>query len=42
MCEEENPFYCDRHAETQDDEGVFLPVINSPRIGVCAYTGPEG
>lgn len=42
MYDEESPFYCDRHAEAQGDEGMFLPVVNSPRMGVCAYTGPEG
>jgi hypothetical protein len=24
------------------DEPSFLPVVNSPRMGVCGYTGPEG
>lgn len=42
MYDEENPFYCDRHAEAQDDEGTFMLVVNSPRMGVCGYTGPEG
>jgi hypothetical protein len=33
--------YCQEHAEDHDDwpEG-FLPVVNSPRIGDCGYTGP--
>ena len=41
LYEEENPFYCDLHAEQQGDEWAFLPVVNSPRMGVCGYTGPE-
>jgi hypothetical protein len=31
---------CDECAARHDcDEPVFLPVVNSPRVGVCAYTG---
>ena len=37
--DEENPFYCDCHAEAQED-GMLMPVVNSPRMGVCGYTGP--
>lgn len=37
MWEEGNPFYCDQHAE--GEEWAFLPVVNSPRMGVCGYTG---
>jgi hypothetical protein len=34
------PFFCDEHAnEHECEEGGFLPVVNSPRMGVCAYTG---
>ncbi len=47
-CEEEseNPFFCKDHAPAhiaeahEGDEG-FLPVVNSPRMGVCGYTGPQ-
>jgi len=36
----EAPFFCDEHAnEHECEEGGFLPVVNSPRMGVCAYTG---
>lgn len=38
MWEEGNPFCCERHAE--GEEWAFLPVVNSPRMGVCGYTGP--
>ena len=31
---------CDEHAETHDCGGeYFLPVVKSPRVGVCGYTG---
>lgn len=34
-------FFCDAHAEDHEhaDEEVYLPVVNSPRMGVCGYTG---
>ena len=33
---------CDEHAENHphDDYGGPLPLVNSPRVGVCGYTGP--
>jgi hypothetical protein len=37
----DNPFVCARHAPEHacaEDES-FLPVVNSPRMGVCGYTG---
>ena len=45
MCiyESDNPFYCEDHAEDHDCEEIemLLPVVNSPRMGMCGYTGPE-
>jgi hypothetical protein len=35
---EENA-YCDKCARRRRDEEMMLPVVNSPRIGVCGYTG---
>lgn len=35
----ENPFYCKKCANKYDDEGMLLPVTNSPRMGVCGYSG---
>ncbi len=35
--------FCDtcakKHIKKYDDEEMFLPFVNSPRTGVCAYTG---
>jgi uncharacterized protein CbrC (UPF0167 family) len=33
--------FCDAHAATHEHAGeeVYLPVVNSPRMGVCGYTG---
>jgi len=33
--------FCDAHADVHEHAGeeVYLPVVNSPRMGVCAYTG---
>ncbi|MEE4112859.1 MAG: hypothetical protein V2I40_08600 [Desulfobacteraceae bacterium] len=31
---------CEACAQTHDcDEDMFLPVVNSPRTGICGYTG---
>lgn len=36
-------FYCRKHARghkcSEGGEGAFLPVVNSPRMGMCGYTG---
>jgi hypothetical protein len=33
---------CDQHAEVHphDDYGEPMPLVNSPRVGMCGYTGP--
>jgi len=43
MYERENPFYCELHAEDHDceEQEMLLPVVNSPRMGMCGYEGPE-
>jgi hypothetical protein len=35
------PFYCDQHCSQHEcyEEDAFLPIVNSPRMGTCAYTG---
>ena len=41
--ETESPFYCEAHASSEEHEcgdEALLPVVNSPRMGVCGYTGP--
>jgi hypothetical protein len=37
----EDFLYCDAHAAEHgcNDPDTLLPVVNSPRMGVCAYTG---
>ncbi len=39
----EDPFYCHEHAEEHDcgDAEMMLPVVNSPRMGICGYSGPQ-
>jgi len=40
MSREERPCYCRACAEKSElDPDMILPVTNSPRVGVCAYTG---
>jgi hypothetical protein len=35
-------FYCETHAlEHPCGEDMLLPVVNSPRMGVCGYTGED-
>ncbi len=42
----EHIVFCEEHAHVhgavvhRGDDAAFLPVVNSPRMGVCAYTGP--
>lgn len=41
--DEDSVLYCDKcandTAKHQHDEGMLLPVVNSPRMGVCGYEG---
>ncbi len=40
LWDSENPFYCQAHKEASGaDDYLFLPVVNSPRMGVCGYEG---
>jgi hypothetical protein len=38
---DESGWFCERCAEENDlnTEEMTLPVVNSPRTGVCGYTG---
>jgi hypothetical protein len=37
---EGDAFFCDAHVEGHEcGEEAMLPVVNSPRMGVCGYTG---
>ena len=36
----DSPFVCEAHqADHGCDDETFLPVVNSPRMGVCGYGG---
>jgi hypothetical protein len=37
--QEDNPFFCDACAKAHDHDEMMLPVVNSPRMGECAYDG---
>lgn len=39
LWDSDNPFYCEAPAEEHGDDWALLPVVNSPRMGVCGYTG---
>ena len=36
----EKGWLCEAHAEKHRHQDMFLPVVNSPRVGMCGYTGP--
>ncbi len=40
--ENEPGWLCDEHVQdhTHDNYGEPLPLVNSPRLGICGYTGP--
>lgn len=43
MYEMDEPgFLCDQHVEDHpcEDYGEPVPLVNSPRVGMCGYTGP--
>jgi hypothetical protein len=42
MYEDTNPVLCEAHAATHphEDYGEPMPLVNSPRVGVCGYEGP--
>lgn len=31
--------YCDEHARKAKDAEMMLPIVNSPRVGICGYAG---
>ena len=35
----ENPFLCEKCGDIHEHDDMLLPVVNSPRMGECAYTG---
>lgn len=40
LWDEAQGWFCDKcSAEHACDEDMFLPVVNSPRVGVCGYSG---
>lgn len=42
LCVECEIFVCDQCQNTHDcGEEMILPVVNSPRMGVCGYEGPD-
>lgn len=42
-CTDDAGWLCDRCGADHDcGEDMLLPAVNSPRVGVCGYTGPAG
>lgn len=42
LCLECDSFFCEKHLEDHEcGEDMALPIVNSPRMGVCGYTGDD-
>jgi hypothetical protein len=42
MCVECESFVCDQCQNSHEcGEEMIMPVVNSPRMGVCGYAGPD-
>lgn len=39
MCETDDAFFCDACGQAHEHEDMLLPVVNSPRMGMCGYCG---
>ncbi len=37
---EEPYLFCEEHADEHEHEDMLMPILNSPRTGLCAYFGP--
>ncbi len=35
-----SPVFCGEHAGKHEHEGMLMPIVNSPRTGLCGYDGP--
>ena len=35
-----SPVFCDEHADEHEHVDMLMPIVNSPRTGLCGYTGP--
>ena len=41
-CQSNEGLVCDKHAEEHPcGEDMLLPIVNSPRLGMCGYSGPS-
>lgn len=40
--QEQDAFLCDDCSKNASEPELLLPVVNSPRMGVCGYTGEDG
>ncbi len=37
----QNNLFCNKHTDETENDGMLLPLVNSPRTGVCGYEGTE-
>ena len=38
--EDTDYLFCDEHADKHEHEDMLMDIVNSPRTGMCAYSGP--
>ena len=38
--DESSAMFCQAHADEHEHDDMLLPIVNSPRTGMCGYTGP--
>ena len=38
--DESSAMFCQEHADEHEHEDMLMPIVNSPRTGMCGYNGP--
>jgi hypothetical protein len=38
--DEDGARFCEAHADEHEHDDMLMPVVNSPRTGMCGYDGP--
>ncbi|MFZ2358222.1 MAG: hypothetical protein WA040_02645 [Anaerolineae bacterium] len=38
--DEANAVFCETHADEHEHDDMLMPIVNSPRTGMCGYDGP--
>lgn len=38
--DEDGAMFCEAHADEHEHDDMLMPIVNSPRTGMCGYDGP--